>query len=760
MLRIATRVFRSIVLLAMAVVGVPVVAAVTILVALIYLPLPATIPVAKASPIIEPTVIYDAAGRPIATLTRNAEDVPVRASQIPAVLEEAVISDEDANFYHEGGVDLKGIVRAFVADVRNERIVQGGSTIAEQYVKLAYTSGRRTLLDKIREAVLASQLDREASKNEILYRYLTTVYFGDGNYGVGAAAENYFHVGVEHLDASQSATLAGLIPAPSARAPREHLASAEDLRELVLGKMRAQGYLTPAAYSRAMRARLALSGQGPVKTPATLVYAAPRSTSVYPPFVSYVTSWLLQRYPPSEVYGGGLRVQSTLQPAVQAAAQRSVAATLAGTKDPLEMALAAVQPQTGFIEALVGHRANVAPRFANDDFALGGCPARSAATGRDVVKPSCQSTPTVTGGGGGRQPGSAWKPFVLATAFERGIPPTTVFPAPAVYAIPGCRILPGQPATACTIHNDEGESPGRETLAAATVQSTNTVYAQLAARVGCANVARTARALGITSAYYNSTAFPYCESYALGELGVSPLDMASAYGVFADHGRRAAPTPVLEIVNQAGKVILDNIAHAPATTRVLPANVADNVTRVLQGVITSGTGTAAAIGRPAAGKTGTTSNTTDAWFVGYTPTLSTAVWMGNAASEAKSISPLKGVAQVYGGTFPAETWHAFMRRALAGVPVTQFDQPAPIRPPAPLVPTTTSIPPPVGPGETSPVSGTPTGGPYQGQAPKPVAVPPPTTVPPTTVPPTTVPPTTVPPTTVPPTTVPPTTVPP
>jgi penicillin-binding protein 1A len=249
--------------------------------------------------------------------------------------------------------------------------------------------------------------------------------------------------------------------------------------------------------------------------------------------------------------------------------------------------------------------------------------------------------------------------------------------------------------------------------------------------------------MGITSAYYSATIFPYCSSYALGELGVSPLDMASAYGVFADQGERAAPTPILEVVDRAGKVLVDNIHHAPAARQVLSANVASNVTHVLEGVITDGTGMSAAIGRPAAGKTGTTSDTTDAWFCGYTPTLSTAVWMGNAASEAVSIGPVKGVAQVYGGTFPAETWRAFMVRALAGVPVTNFDQPAPIIPPKALVPTPTTTPPTIGPGAASEPDGTPGGGPYEGVPPTPVASPP-VTAPPTTVPPATTTTTTVP----------------
>ena len=728
--RILRRVLSSVFLAVVVFVVAPVTAVVTVIAALIFLPLPATIPTARAVAIVEPTVIYDAQGHVMATLSQDQRDIPVTAQSIPAVLDEAVVADEDRNYYHEGGVDLRGILRAFVADVRNESIVQGGSTIAEQYVKLAYTdSSKRTIIDKVREAILASQLDRQASKNEILYRYLSTIYLGDGNYGVGAAARNYFHVPVSALNASQAATLAGLIPAPTARAPRQNLADAEQLRRLVLLKMYQQGYLTATAYHRALRRPLALAGHTHRRASrVTLVYPEPSPTTAYPAFVAYVTAWLLHHYPAAEVYGGGLRVQTTLDPKVQGAAQAAVDATLSGTADPLEMAVASVQPQTGFIVALVGHRSAVTPAYANDDFALAGCPP-APAPGRDVVAPSCRTHPSIGGGGAGRQPGSSWKPFVLAAAFGQHIPPTRVYEAPTVYQIPGCVVLAGQPATSCQIHNDEGEAPGSETLAAATAQSTNTVYAQVASQVGCADVARTARALGVTTAYYTPRSaspssgrppgFPYCASYALGELGVAPLDMASAYGVFADHGLRAPATPILQIVGPSGRTLVDNIKRPPATTRALATNVADNVTAALQGVITHGTGTAAALGRPAAGKTGTTSNTTDAWFVGYTPSLSTAVWMGNASSEALSIGPVKGVAQVYGGTLPAAAWRATMLRALADVPATGFDQPAPITPPQPAIRTGPTTPSTIGPGAISEPAPTPQGGPYQGQAPTP-----------------------------------------
>ena len=469
--------------------------------------------------------------------------MPVTEAEIPQVLKEAVIADEDRNFYHHGGVDLRGTLRALYDDVRHKGPLQGGSTITQQYVKLAYTNQQRTLVRKVREAILASQLDREASKNEILYRYLTVVYFGDGNYGIGAAAENYFHVPVSALNVSQAATLAGLIPAPSARAPRENLAAAEAARELVLKEMHQQGYLTTAQYQAALPQRLALANGHalPARARRSSTPTRPPPTA-YPDFVDYVTRWLLAHFPASEVYGGGLRVQTTLDPAVQAAAYAAVRSTLSGTSPPLDMALAAVEPSTGFVPALVGGRG-----FGYDLAGQPG-PGRLRPAARAGCQPSRWPPPAgrarrITGGGEGRQPGSAWKPFTLATAFEQGIQPGAAYPAPGVYQIPGCKV-PAGPA---------GRAPARSTTTSPAAssaprpsprprsESTNTVYAQVAPQVGCNNVATTAKTLGIESAYYSTPPFYYCQSYALGEVDVSPLDMASAYGVFADHGQRADP---------------------------------------------------------------------------------------------------------------------------------------------------------------------------------------------------------------------------
>ena len=523
-------------------------------------------------------------------------------------------------------------------DVRHKGPLQGGSTITQQYVKLAFTNQQRTLVRKVREAILASQLDREASKNEILYRYLTLVYFGDGNYGIGAAAENYFHVPVSALNASQAATLAGLIPAPSARAPRENLAAAEAHRELVLKEMHQQGYLTAGPVPGRSGPAAGPGDDGHTLPPhATVVYPLerhnhrlPRLRRLRDPLAARRTSR------PRRCTGVGCGCRPPWTRPCRPTPTPRCAPPCPGPVRPLDMALAAVEPSTGFVPALVGGRGfgtdlprSTWPSAGAIPAALGGAIVQVAAT--------CWSGQTITGGGEGRQPGSAWKPFTLATAFEQGIQPGAAYSAPGVYQIPGCKVPAGQPAERLPDPQRRARQRHRhrDALARRPSESTNTVYAQVAPQVGCNNVAATAKKLGIDSAYYSTPPFYYCQSYALGELDVSPLDMASAYGVFADHGQRATPTPILEIVNSAGKVLVNNIKPAAddddrtagqrgRQRHQRPAGCHHRRDRH---------GRPARTG-PAAGKTGTTSNYTNAWFVGYTPTLSAAVWMGNANSQA------------------------------------------------------------------------------------------------------------------------------
>jgi penicillin-binding protein 1A len=398
------------------------------------------------------------------------------------------------------------------------------------------------------------------------------------------------------------------------------------------------------------------------------------------------------------------------------------------------MALVSIEPQTGHVRALVGGR-----DFSQDqtNLALGGCQQPPPGV-QVVVAAACQTSQVPQGGGTGRQPGSAFKPFVLATAFAHGVLPNTVFNGPQSIDLPvGCR------GSGCQlIHNAGDSESGVFTVQQATWYSVNTVYAQLILdpRVTVQQTAETAKALGITSAWYSPQV--HGASYALGALDVSPLDMASAYGVFDNHGVRAPATPVLLVENPSSKVLIDN--RAPAGTRVLGSAVADNVTNVLKGVITQPGATAYAtgnIGRPAAGKTGTTSSYVDAWFVGYTPTLVTSVWMGKRNTE----DPTKGASMysvcsagrhtcaspVFGGTLPAMTWADYTKQAMQGVPPTDFNQPAPLTPVADAIEAQRR--PGISPGARRYPQVVGGGGPYVEAPPPPVAQPPTTTtLPPTT----------------------------
>ncbi len=589
--RPARIVVDSVLLLVTVSVVVPIAVVVTILGALIFLPLPATIPPPKPIVSIAPTQVFDRNGNLIATFHQFDQRIPVTEKDIPTVLKEAVVAIEDRNFYNHGGVDIRGSLRALFADLRNEKTVQGGSTITQQYVKLTYTNGQRDLSRKIKEAILASRLDRASSKDEILFQYLNTIYFGDGSYGIGAASENYFRTPVSELTLPEAAMLAGLIQAPTTLAPRENPSGAEARREVVLDKMLEQGYITQDVHDSAAAAPVTNQAAGSDPLPDTTnIFPPQQDKPKYPAFVDYLLRYLLQKYGPEQVYQGGLRVQTTLDPAVQAEADQSVQNSLKGTKAPLEMALATVEPQTGFVDAIVGGRDfGGSGTYAQVNLALGGCEPKPAPTVTVEVPADCWNGNYITSRTGiaGRQPGSAWKPFVLATAFAEGIPPSKVYSAPRVYTIPNCKATPTNP---CTISNNEGEGGGSATLRVATAQSINTVFAQLIRDTGCTQVAQMAEKLGITSAWYSSQVHTCSGAYALGEVGVSPLDMASAYGVFDNHGLRAVPTPVLKIIDGNGKVLVDNIAKAPDATQVIDPVIADNVTDVLRGVIAVGDG--------------------------------------------------------------------------------------------------------------------------------------------------------------------------
>ncbi|HEV7865295.1 MAG TPA: transglycosylase domain-containing protein [Acidimicrobiia bacterium] len=592
----------------------------------LFMPLPASLPQEKPQADSQVSTVYAVDGTPIGEFKEAASRVVIPADQIPQTIKIAVIASEDHEFYQHSGVDWRGIARAFWADVQKRQLKQGGSTITQQLTKNLYTDGSRTIVRKAKEALIAAQVERVLTKDEILAKYLNTVYMGDSVFGVEAAAQSYFHKEAKALTLSEAALLAGVLPAPSLYSPRTHPQAAETRRNEVLDRIQRYNLATESEVAAARAAK-------------PKVQPPPGVVGRYPYFLDYLRIYLLEvkKYSPDLVFRGGLRIDTTLDPHLEETAQNILKKTLPNPKDP-EAALVSVEPQTGYVRTLVG--------------------------GTDWDESKVNLALGKLGGGSGRQAGSSFKPFVLARAFEAGVSPNKVYPAPS------CITPRGFTAPVCSY---EGESYGSANLATAIAKSINTVFVQLIVDVGIRQTAELAHRLGITSIDLSK---PVYGGIAIGTQEVSPLDMSSAFGVFSARGLRAEPTPVLKITQRDGTVVEDN-TQEDRTTRVLEEPVADNVTKLLTGVIQHGTGTAANIGRPAAGKTGTAENYENAWFVGYTPTLSTAVWMGYKEGNIP-LRNIHGVGSVVGGTWPARMWHDFMTEAMKGVPATEFTQPAPI----------------------------------------------------------------------------------
>ncbi len=551
---------RTIVLLFVAVVLVPGAMAAAGLGIALFTPVPVHIPEPKQLPTILPSRVYDNRGNLIAEFKEFDSNIPVRAEDVPEVLKQAVIASEDRRFYRHRGVDLQGILRAIRVEANDEPgAQQGASTITMQLVKQVYLGERNDLRapglslqerawGKLKQAVMANRLDRTMPKEEILYRYLSNVFLGQGAYGVGAASQTYFRKPVSQLTLSEAATLVGIIPAPSAYEPRSNVANAETKRKITLDQMLREGYISQVEHDRAIAQRLWLESQGepPAGQPVTLVYSRPKTETRYPYFVDYVRRYLVARYGEELLYRGGLQIETTIDPDLQAKAEATAASTLKGTNKLLELSIVSVEPGTGFVKAMVGGRDFDAPG-GQVNLALGNCPSIESLTRRlghaPDLAPTCVKRNDVTGGGSGRSPGSSIKPIVLAAAFEQGITPRTVYSG-ALYQPPGG----GRP-----IGNYEGASYGSVDLRTATIKSVNTTYARLGMDVGIKEVAKTAQKLGITSAWYDPKV--HGASYSIGGIDVSPLEMAAAYSVFANHGVRNPATPVLRVTDAAGKVL-------------------------------------------------------------------------------------------------------------------------------------------------------------------------------------------------------------
>jgi penicillin-binding protein 1A len=556
----------------------------------------------------------------LATLRGSESRILVDNADIAPIMQQAIVAVEDKRFYEHRGVDLRGIGRAVWADITSKKVVQGGSTITQQFVKNSCVTTARTISRKLKEAALAWQLEQRWKKPRILTAYLNTIYFGNGAYGIQRAAQTYFNTTASRLKLPQAALLAGIPADPTRFDPVTNPNTARARRLEVLKAMRAQDEISTADLVRADRAPL----------PRAADVRLPGIEGPAPFFVNYVKQQLIEKYGTRRVFGGGLDVQSTIDLGLQKLARHAIETVLKEPNGP-SAALVAIRPSTGEILAMYG-----GDNFRQSQFNL-------------AVQ-------------GERQAGSSFKPFVLATALRQGISPSTTFASHPVSIFIGDKYW--------VVHNYENDYMGSADLATATIVSDNSIFAQLTHLVGPANVARTARLMGITR-HLN----PYF-AIGLGADPVSPLEMARAFSTFANEGRRVdgaafgnRPRAIARVVNAQGRVVDVN---RPLERTVLTHDEDALLTSILEGVVRSGTGKRAALrDRTVAGKTGTTENYGDAWFVGYTPQLATAVWVGYPNKLKPMLTEYHGQA-VAGGTFPAEIWRTFMQQALAGTPAESF----------------------------------------------------------------------------------------
>lgn len=615
-------------------------------------------------PLDEPSRLYDSQGNLLAVLQDADYRVSLSLSYVSPQAQHAVVDVEDNTFYYHGAIDARSIFRSITADVSSGHVLQGGSTITQQLVKNSLLSPQRSIKRKLHEAILAYQLEHQMTKRQILERYLNTVYFGNGAYGIEAAAETYFGEHAGQLDAAQSALLASMISNPAAYDPIAHPAAAAKRRAVALDDMVAAGDLSTQAAALSKLARLPSRIHGPPVPPASS-------------FVQEVKLGLLNDatdYPQlgktrqarfNTIFKGGLSITTTLDPAMQADATKAVSDQLPDTGGRFTAAVVSVDPSNGFIRALV--------------------PGNSSSQGFDVV--------TGRGGSGGRQPGSSFKPFVLMAALDNHHSPQDQIDgtSPCVVKYPG--------SAPTSLHNAE-PGGGIMTVEQATTNSINCAYVRLGLAVGLDKVVDMAHRLGVKSPLQ---AYP---STSIGGQDVTPLEMASAYATLADGGVYHRPTAVQRIVDRQGHVLYQAQTKG---TQVVPPWETQVATQVLRTVVESGTGTAAALSdREVAGKTGTTDNFGNAWFIGYTPQLVSAVWMGSPVGIVSMVN-VGDAGEVFGGTYPARIWHEYMSAALEGYPVIDFPQPdytqlppptyidtpyspgAPPAPPAPTQPPATPV---------------------------------------------------------------------
>ncbi|XGV89293.1 MAG: transglycosylase domain-containing protein [Limnothrix sp. BL-A-16] len=561
----------------------------------------------------ETSYIYDIKGRVLASLHDEANRVVVPLNQISPHLKRAVIAIEDSSFYQHPGINPGSIMRALVTNLERGRTSEGGSTLTMQLVKNLFLSPQRRISRKVAEAVLSLRLEQILKKDEILELYLNQVYWGHNNYGIETASRSYFGKSASDLNLAESAMLAGLIQAPEDYSPFLNFERAKQRQAIVLGRMLDLGWITPAE-------ELAARNQ-----PLNLGKSTSFQSSKLPYVTEAVTQELKKRFRREDLFKGGMRIQTTVDFDFQTMAEATVSAAHARMQSrglrADQVALVAVDPRTHFVKAMVG-----------------GVDYRKSQFNRAIQAM--------------RQPGSAFKPFVYYAAFATGryTPNSAVNDTPVSYNDGGVMYRP---------KNYGGGFSGSVSIRRALEISLNIPVVRLGQEVGLNKVIETCRLLGFQSPLEPVLSLP------LGSEDVTPLEMAGAYATFANNGWHSDTTFIVQVTDSSGKVLLDN---TPRPQLVLDPWATATLTDTLRGVITNGTAKTANIGRPAAGKTGTTDSERDIWFVGYVPQLSVAVWAGN-----DNYRPIGYGAT--GGSYVAPIWREFMLKALQGVPAEDFRKP-------------------------------------------------------------------------------------
>ena len=557
---------------------------------------------------------YDINGNVIYTTLSEERRIPVNIDKIPKHVQKAFIAIEDNRFYEHGGIDYRGTARALVSTLSG-REVQGGSTITQQLAKNAFLTQERSIIRKIKEAFIAKELEHKYTKDEILSMYLNRIYFGQGAYGIESASMYYFDKHVQNLDIAEAATLAAIPKSPNYYNPFENPQESKKRQELVIDQMVKYGFINAEQAAQAKAKKMVYSTSHKVKSD-------PRGY-----FFDMISQKVIEEVGADALYKGGLKIYTTLDMDMQKAAENAMRHLPSYYTDGKkltqpQMALAAVDPKTGYVKAMIGGR------------------------GQDKFN---RATLAV------RQPGSAFTPFVYLTAMQNGFTPASIIEDKEEEFAKGWKP-----------QNSDMKWHGKVSLRTALKRSFNVPTIKLAREVGVDKIVANAEKMGISTLVDSGAYSDVNLAMALGGLskGVNPLEMASAYGVLATNGLYSKPIALLKIVDREGKVLYQ---AKPQTKRVIDATSAYLTTNMLEDVLVSGTAGGMGIGRPAAGKTGTTDTYIDAWFVGYTPDLSTAVWVGDDNN--------KPMQRMYGSGAPLSIWHDFMINALASTPRTGFSNP-------------------------------------------------------------------------------------